>query len=46
VRAFEIPGTLKHAALPVKLAPGSYTAHVSGVNRLTGSALVDIYGLL
>jgi len=43
VGAFGIPGTSKDAALLVTLAPGGYTAHVSGVNRLTGIALVEIY---
>lgn len=43
VGAFTLPETAKDAALLVRLAPGSYTAHVSGVDRSTGIALVEIY---
>lgn len=43
VGAFALPGMAKDAALLVRLAPGSYTVHVSGVNRLTGIALVEVY---
>jgi len=33
------------SALAVTLAPGGYTAIVSGVNNTTGNALVEVYGL-
>jgi hypothetical protein len=33
----------RDAALLVTLAPGSYTAQVSGVNSTTGVALVEVY---
>ena len=32
-------------ALIVTLAPGNYTAQVSGVNATTGVALIEIYEL-
>lgn len=45
VGAFPLaPGT-KDAVLIVNLAPGSYTAQVSGVGGTTGVALVEIYEL-
>jgi hypothetical protein len=33
------------SAIAVTLAPGSYTAIVTGVNNTTGNALVEVYGL-
>jgi len=42
--AFALPnGTTKDAALLVTLAPGTYTARVSGVAGTTGVALLEIY---
>ncbi|HVZ64633.1 MAG TPA: PQQ-binding-like beta-propeller repeat protein [Opitutaceae bacterium] len=35
--------TSKDAALLITLAPGAYTAQVSGVNRGTGVALIELY---
>ncbi|MCX6933142.1 MAG: hypothetical protein NTZ29_10720 [Verrucomicrobia bacterium] len=35
----------RDAALIVTLAPGNYTAQVSGVNDTTGVALIEIYEL-
>jgi M6 family metalloprotease-like protein len=43
VGAFPIPSTSLDAALIVTLAPGSYTAQVSGVGGTTGVALVEVY---
>lgn len=37
------PSDDREAALIVTLAPGAYTAIVSGVNRTTGVALVEVY---
>jgi hypothetical protein len=45
VSAFALPASSKDAALLVTLAPGSYTAQVSGVGGTTGVALVEIYDL-
>ncbi len=45
VGAFALPVTAKDAVLLARLSPGNYTAHVSGVNRATGIALVEIYEL-
>lgn len=45
VGAFAFPTGSADAALLVSLAPGSYTAQVSGVNNTTGTALVEIYEL-
>ncbi len=42
---FALTPASKDAALIVNLAPGSYTAQVSGVNNTTGVALVEIYEL-
>lgn len=43
VGAFALAGGSKDAALLVTLAPGAYTASVSGVGGTTGTALVEIY---
>lgn len=43
VGAFALPSGSKDAALLLYLAPGSYTAQVSGVNSTTGIALVEAY---
>jgi hypothetical protein len=43
VSAFPFATGSKDAALGIVLAPGAYTAHVSGVNGTTGVALVEIY---
>jgi hypothetical protein len=43
VGAFGLPATSKDAALLVTLAPGNYTAQVTGVNGTTGVALVEVY---
>jgi hypothetical protein len=42
---FALTAGSKDAALIVNLAPGSYTAQVSGVGATTGVALVEIYEL-
>ncbi len=43
VGAFALPAGGKDAALLLYLAPGSYTAQVSGVGDTTGVALVEVY---
>jgi hypothetical protein len=43
VGAFQFDSGSRDAAIIVTLAPGSYTAGVSGVDNTTGSALVEIY---
>jgi hypothetical protein len=43
VGAFALPVGSKDAALLLTLAPGSYTAQISGVNDASGTALVEIY---
>ena len=43
VGAFGLPAVAKDSAMLVTLAPGSYTAQVSGVGGTTGVALVEIY---
>ncbi len=43
VGAFALPAGSKDAALLVTLAPGSYSAVVSGVGNTTGTALVELY---
>lgn len=43
VGAFALPVGGNDAAFLVYLAPGVYTAHVSGVNDTTGVALVEVY---
>jgi subtilisin family serine protease/outer membrane protein assembly factor BamB len=46
VGAFQFPGAgSQDAALLVELAPGSYTAQVSGAGASTGVALIEIYEL-
>jgi len=40
---FDLPDSSKDAALLVYLAPGLYSAVVSGVGGLTGGALIEIY---
>ncbi len=45
VGAFPLVSGTKDAVLIVNLAPGSYTAQVSGVGGTTGVALVEIYEL-
>jgi len=41
--AFRLPHGSHDSALLVTLAPGVYTAHVTGVNHSSGVALVEIY---
>ncbi|HEX2101613.1 MAG TPA: hypothetical protein VHF69_13155 [Candidatus Synoicihabitans sp.] len=41
--AFPLTAGSKDAAMLVYLAPGSYSAHVNGVNDTTGVALVEVY---
>ena len=43
VGAFPLPAGSKDAVLLLTLAPGAYTAHVSGVGAGEGVALVEIY---
>ena len=43
VAAFPLPAASADAVLLVTLAPGSYTAQVSGVGATTGVALVEVY---
>jgi len=44
VGAFALPdSTSRDSALLVNLAPGAYTAQISGVNNTTGVALVEVY---
>ena len=43
--AFQLAPGSRDAVLIVNLAPGSYTAQVSGVGNTTGVALVEIYEL-
>ncbi|MCX6954430.1 MAG: hypothetical protein NTV51_19940, partial [Verrucomicrobia bacterium] len=45
VGAFPLPATSKDAVMIVTLAPGAYSAVVSGVNGGTGIALVEVYDL-
>lgn len=45
VGAFPLIAGSKDAALVVSLAPGSYTAQISGVAGTTGIAIVEIYEL-
>lgn len=45
VGAFGFPRASSDAALIVSLAPGSYTAQVSGAGKTTGVALVEVYEL-
>jgi len=43
VGAFALGATAPDSALLVNLAPGAYTAQVTGVNSGTGIALVEVY---
>jgi len=43
--AFALPAGSKDAALVVTLAPGSYSAVISGVGNTTGTALFELYVL-
>ncbi|MSU70411.1 MAG: hypothetical protein EXS39_06500 [Opitutaceae bacterium] len=43
VGAFGLTAGSRDAALLATLAPGSYTAQVSGVNNTTGVALIEVY---
>ena len=43
VGAFPLVATSKDAVLLVTLAPGGYTAQVTGVNNTTGVALIEVY---
>jgi hypothetical protein len=43
VGAFALPPTSSDSALLVTLAPGAYTAEVSGTNGTSGIALVEVY---
>jgi hypothetical protein len=45
VGAFALTPGSRDAALVVTLAPGSYTAQVSGVGNTTGVAIVEVYEL-
>ena len=45
VGAFALPAGSRDAALVVSLAPGSYTAQLSGVGGLTGDAIIEVYEL-
>ena len=45
VGAFALGASTKDAAVVVTLAPGLYTAQVSGVSSTTGVGLVEIYEL-
>lgn len=41
--AFALPSGSADSALLLTLAPGSYTAEVSGLNSTTGNALIEVY---
>ena len=43
VGAFALPAGSRDAAVVAMLAPGSYTAQVSGVGNTTGTAIVEVY---
>jgi hypothetical protein len=43
VSAFALPPTSSDSAVVVTLAPGAYTAVVSGTNGSTGIALLEVY---
>ena len=45
VGAFILPASSKDAAILLTLAPGAYTAVVSGINDATGVALVEVYAV-
>jgi hypothetical protein len=41
--AFNLPSGSADSALLLSLAPGSYTAQLSGLNNTTGNALIEVY---
>jgi hypothetical protein len=43
VAAFALPEGSRDAAMLLYLAPGSYTAQISGVGRTTGVGLLEVY---
>lgn len=43
--AFTLPAGSADSALLLSLAPGAYTAQVSGLNNTTGDALIEVYQL-
>ena len=43
VGAFALPAASKDSALLIILAPGNYTALISGVNDVTGVAIIEVY---
>ncbi len=43
IGAFPLPADSKDAALLITLAPGTYSAQVSGVGNTTGIALIEVY---
>lgn len=43
--AFSLPSGSADSVLLLTLAPGAYTAQVSGLNNTTGTALVEVYEL-
>jgi hypothetical protein len=43
VGAFALPANAPDAAILINLAPGGYTAKVSGVGAATGVALIEVY---
>lgn len=43
VGAFALPANAADAAILINLAPGAYTAQVSGVGGTTGVALIEVY---
>ncbi len=43
IGAFPLPAGSKDAALLITLAPGTYSAQVSGVGSATGIALIEVY---
>jgi uncharacterized delta-60 repeat protein len=43
VGAFALPTASKDSALLITLAPGNYTALISGVNDVTGVAIIEVY---
>jgi hypothetical protein len=45
VGGFAFPASSLDAAIIINLAPGAYTAQVTGVNGTTGVALVEVYEL-
>jgi hypothetical protein len=45
VGAFSLAAGSSDSALIVNLAPGAYTAQISGVNGAVGSAMIEIYEL-